>query len=605
MCRIRLSSPTVRAATSVTPSRACFRGRPSPSPFWVRCSFPRIWLVIATVVIAYFMIRMIGTLGFAIYGEKLSADARRRDWTVGRGRGGAVRLRAVRRPPHRRHPELQGARRDPAPDARRARRAAPRQRAHHPGPRHGGARARRPRQGRGAGRRVRRQVPARARERSSRQHPRRGAGQVLQRGVGRSAGAQDGRRARPRPRSRHDHLVRRRLRHQPVVLLGGRRRSTPPTRVATCASGRRRCSTTTTSGRFPRRSVSRRGSLTPCRSPSSRCRSTTRSPSRPTRSPSTSPSGAAGGIRRSFPRTGTSTSTACSRPARRSARRRSSCRPLADATDGDGFKDAMVNRFHQVKRHAWGAEDVGYIVGQLTDRPSSMRSSTLFRFGQVLHDHVLRVAMWFVLVSVYAHHGVLRDACTGTTWAGTPRSRTTSPCCASCSRPAASAWPRPSSSSCGAARRPMASRRSRRRSRSRCCGRCSPLIGFYLGTHAGARGPDATDVRHPAGLRVTPKFAVTRKRVDLEGLASAALRRSVLLARAEGGSHAHSGHRFGRTRARDRARARRVSAGRSDLRCSRQRRHGRRARHHQRRARLRRCGRSRRVRARERRSISP
>jgi hypothetical protein len=61
-----------------------------------------------------------------------------------------------------------------------------------------------------------------------------------------------------------------------------------------------------------------------------------------------------------------------------------------------------VNRFHQVKRHAWGAEDVGYIVGQLTDRPSSMRSATMFRLGQVLHDHVLRVAMWFVLVSVYA-----------------------------------------------------------------------------------------------------------------------------------------------------------------------------------------------------------
>jgi hypothetical protein len=74
---------------------------------------------------------------------------------------------------------------------------------------------------------------------------------------------------------------------------------------------------------------------------------------------------------------------------------------LADATDGDGFKDAMNSRFHQVKRHAWGAEDVGYIVGQLTERPNSMRSSTAFRFIQVLHDHVMRVGMWFVLVSVY------------------------------------------------------------------------------------------------------------------------------------------------------------------------------------------------------------
>ena len=74
---------------------------------------------------------------------------------------------------------------------------------------------------------------------------------------------------------------------------------------------------------------------------------------------------------------------------------------MADATDGDGWLGAMSNRFHQVKRHAWGAEDVGFITGQLSMRPGSLTKTTLFRLGQVLHDHVLRVATWFILVSVY------------------------------------------------------------------------------------------------------------------------------------------------------------------------------------------------------------
>ena len=32
------------------------------------------------------------------------------------------------------------------------------------------------------------------------------------------------------------------------------------------------------------------------------------------------------------------------------------------------WRDAMKNRFEQLKRHSWGAEDVGYIWGQLTER---------------------------------------------------------------------------------------------------------------------------------------------------------------------------------------------------------------------------------------------
>jgi hypothetical protein len=75
---------------------------------------------------------------------------------------------------------------------------------------------------------------------------------------------------------------------------------------------------------------------------------------------------------------------------------------MGDATDGDGWRDAIKNRFEQLKRHSWGAEDVGYVFGQIVRRKSiAWRSSELFRFGQVLHDHTMRVTAWVFLTSVY------------------------------------------------------------------------------------------------------------------------------------------------------------------------------------------------------------
>ena len=75
---------------------------------------------------------------------------------------------------------------------------------------------------------------------------------------------------------------------------------------------------------------------------------------------------------------------------------------FGDATDGDGWRDAVKNRFEQLKRHSWGAEDVGYVYGQITQRKSAAwRSSELFRFGQVLHDHTMRTTGWVFLTSVY------------------------------------------------------------------------------------------------------------------------------------------------------------------------------------------------------------
>jgi len=73
---------------------------------------------------------------------------------------------------------------------------------------------------------------------------------------------------------------------------------------------------------------------------------------------------------------------------------------LGDATDGDGWRDAVKNRFVQLKRHSWGAEDVGYVYGQM-QRKHGWRQSTMFRFIQVLHDHTMRVTGWVFLTSVY------------------------------------------------------------------------------------------------------------------------------------------------------------------------------------------------------------
>jgi hypothetical protein len=75
---------------------------------------------------------------------------------------------------------------------------------------------------------------------------------------------------------------------------------------------------------------------------------------------------------------------------------------FGDATDGDGWRDAVRNRFEQLKRHSWGAEDVGYVYGEVMTRKHALtRNSALFRFATVLHDHSMRVTGWVFLTSVY------------------------------------------------------------------------------------------------------------------------------------------------------------------------------------------------------------
>ncbi|HEX9092530.1 MAG TPA: glycosyltransferase, partial [Coriobacteriia bacterium] len=81
----------------------------------------------------------------------------------------------------------------------------------------------------------------------------------------------------------------------------------------------------------------------------------------------------------------------------------------ADATDGKTTWQALINRYLQVLRHAWGAEDVGYILKSMIAERRLPRPLTAFRFVQVLHDHVMRVAGWCGLVSGYVLSFLARD----------------------------------------------------------------------------------------------------------------------------------------------------------------------------------------------------
>jgi hypothetical protein len=72
----------------------------------------------------------------------------------------------------------------------------------------------------------------------------------------------------------------------------------------------------------------------------------------------------------------------------------------ADAADGDGILGGLKAYHEQTTRHAWGAEDVGYLFGELraNKRPNHLHA---FRFTQVLHEHVMRVIAWFLVVGAY------------------------------------------------------------------------------------------------------------------------------------------------------------------------------------------------------------
>ncbi|MDH4139676.1 MAG: glycosyltransferase family 2 protein [Coriobacteriia bacterium] len=71
-----------------------------------------------------------------------------------------------------------------------------------------------------------------------------------------------------------------------------------------------------------------------------------------------------------------------------------------DATDGDSFFSGLKNRHDQVMRHSWGAEDCAYVLRRIV-KERHFHGPAIFRFVQVLHDHVMRTAGWFLVISTY------------------------------------------------------------------------------------------------------------------------------------------------------------------------------------------------------------
>lgn len=78
-----------------------------------------------------------------------------------------------------------------------------------------------------------------------------------------------------------------------------------------------------------------------------------------------------------------------------------------DAVDGPTPWQALVNRYLQLLRHFWGAEEFGYVLRSMIAERRVPRLGTVVRAGQILHDHVLAVAGWFVLVSAGFHDVLL------------------------------------------------------------------------------------------------------------------------------------------------------------------------------------------------------
>ena len=70
---------------------------------------------------------------------------------------------------------------------------------------------------------------------------------------------------------------------------------------------------------------------------------------------------------------------------------------LAQATTGDGWWDAVRNRYLQTLRHAWGSKEVGYTVAKMLEHPELPIRRTGRLLMRVSHDIFLAGAGWVIL----------------------------------------------------------------------------------------------------------------------------------------------------------------------------------------------------------------
>lgn len=71
----------------------------------------------------------------------------------------------------------------------------------------------------------------------------------------------------------------------------------------------------------------------------------------------------------------------------------------ATAVTGDTLWQAIVNRYQQTLRHAWGSKEVGYIVAKMLERPDVEFGTSFKLLFRVAHDILLAGAGWVILTA--------------------------------------------------------------------------------------------------------------------------------------------------------------------------------------------------------------
>lgn len=70
---------------------------------------------------------------------------------------------------------------------------------------------------------------------------------------------------------------------------------------------------------------------------------------------------------------------------------------LASATAGPNVWRAMINRYRQTLRHAWGAKEIGYAFTQIQEHPYVSRRKGYSLLARVAHDNLLAGAGWIII----------------------------------------------------------------------------------------------------------------------------------------------------------------------------------------------------------------
>jgi hypothetical protein len=70
---------------------------------------------------------------------------------------------------------------------------------------------------------------------------------------------------------------------------------------------------------------------------------------------------------------------------------------LAHATTGETLWVAIVNRYQQTLRHAWGSKEVGYIIAKMLEHPEMQFMPGFKLLVRVAHDILLAGAGWVII----------------------------------------------------------------------------------------------------------------------------------------------------------------------------------------------------------------